>query len=552
MTVESPSIRRASRRVLVSYTIVRPSNCPAASNVPSGLNDTSVVSSDGRPSGLPIACSPLRSQTTAELRCELARVRPSGLNATPLTGLVSALSGEPYGKPVSTSQTKTDPSNEPAANNRPPGLRSSEATGSLPAESGGPSGRPVPMSTMYTDPESSLAINVRPPSAKITASTFSLPTSSAGTDSAPRGDLPDPDGSGSTRGGDPLRIRAERERLRATRPRWLRRDRPADHPATLSVPQRDVVRFLRARSDDLAVRAVADDRERRLIGCRRCRVLQLPKLVPPGRVPQLDAALCAGDRQRAPVGAEVDPLFETLRRLQRRADGLPGCRVPERGPLDRHRGQERPAGIERARDDGRVEPLKPRVNPRAVLERAQERASRVDRIVEAACLQGEKHRKVRMLCGHLPRLGGEASRLGDGRCAPRASALGQREASGNHRHHQRRCDDRKECAQAPGSPSSAAQLTVLCLPARLQELALDTGELPLLTRQLGRRGETRPAVQIGFMTSCVLPRARRSRQLPDGTERFPILRQPSAQTRPLTDEGLVGDLGRVVVHDQEP
>ena len=98
--------------------IVPPSNRPAASRLPSGLKATSVVKSVGPPSGFPIACSPFTFQTTAERRCELTRVRPSGLNVTSLTGLVPAVSGEPYGAPVFASHTNTGPverSTPPAA-----------------------------------------------------------------------------------------------------------------------------------------------------------------------------------------------------------------------------------------------------------------------------------------------------------------------------------------------------------------------------------------------------------------------------------------------------
>ena len=126
------------------------------------------------PIGSPITCSPLMFQTTAERRCELTRVRPSGLNATSLPGLVSTVSGEPYGVPVFVSQTKTGPSNEAAASSRPSGLRSSAPAGLLPTDSGGPTRRPVPTLTMDTEPESSLAISVRPRSAKIAASTAAL------------------------------------------------------------------------------------------------------------------------------------------------------------------------------------------------------------------------------------------------------------------------------------------------------------------------------------------------------------------------------------------
>lgn len=117
-------------------------------------------------------------QTTAERRCELTRLRPSGLNPTWLTGLVSAASGDPYGAPVFASHTKTDPLYEAAANSRPSGLRSSEAAMSSPTDSGARIGRPVPTSTMDTEPESSLAISALPSSAKIAASTSTFPIAS--------------------------------------------------------------------------------------------------------------------------------------------------------------------------------------------------------------------------------------------------------------------------------------------------------------------------------------------------------------------------------------
>src|ERR671930_318673 len=100
--------------------MVSPLSFPATSRLPSGLNDTSVVRSVGPPRGSPIACSPLMLQTTAERRCELTRVRPSGLKATSLPGLVSAVSAEPYGAPVFVVHTKTGPSYEAAATSRQP------------------------------------------------------------------------------------------------------------------------------------------------------------------------------------------------------------------------------------------------------------------------------------------------------------------------------------------------------------------------------------------------------------------------------------------------
>ena len=160
-------------------------------------------------------------QTTAERWCELTRVRPSGLNSTSLTGLVSAMSGEPYGVPVFTSHTKTGPSYEPAASSRPSGLRSSEPAGLLPTDRGGPSGRPV-RDVDHGYRAGVVARDQRPAAVGEDRRVHvGAPDREWLSDPAPRGDVPDPDGPGSARDGDPPRIRAEGDRLRAARPGGL-------------------------------------------------------------------------------------------------------------------------------------------------------------------------------------------------------------------------------------------------------------------------------------------------------------------------------------------
>ena len=77
-----------------------------------------------------------------------------------------------------------------------------------------------------------------------------------------RRDVPDPDCSVCTGHGDPLRVRAEGDRLRA-RARGMGDDRRADDTTTRDVPQRDVVRLPCARGHDVAVRAEANDGEHR-------------------------------------------------------------------------------------------------------------------------------------------------------------------------------------------------------------------------------------------------------------------------------------------------
>ena len=103
-----------------------------------------------------------------------------------------------------------------------------------------------------------------------------------------------------------------------------------------------------------------------------------------------------------------------------------------------------------------------------------------------------------MLRRHLPRLGCEPPGLGDGRRAPRAPALDQREGPGDHRRHQRGCDDRRAgLADAGLGAEHSLSSPVLGVPARLEELAFDTRELPRLAGLLRRRRQPRAAVEIG-------------------------------------------------------
>ena len=161
------------------------------------------------------------------------------------------------------------------------------------------------------------------------------------------------------------------------------------------------------------------------------------------------------------------------------------------------------------------------MDPRAVLECPQKRPAGVDRIVDAACLQGEEQPQVGVLRRDLPGLGGEASGLRHGRRAPGASALNEREGSCDHRHHERRRDDREQSPQATSPALGTRQLALLGVTARLHELALGRGELPLVGDALDRRREAGPPVEVGVVASVLLPRARRGRELPHGHEARP-------------------------------
>ena len=221
-------------------------------------------------------------------------------------------------------------------------------------------------------------------------------------------------------------------------------------------------------------------------------------------------------------------------------------------PLERHGGKELAVRAEVRPVDGRVEPSEPRTDPRTVLERAQERAACVDGVVEAPPLEREEQSQVRVLRCNFPRLGGELPGLCDDGRATRAATLHQGERSGDDGHDQRGRDGPEQDTQAPRPQPGALELAVLRLPTRLQELALDAGELSLLTLQLHCRRQPRPAIQIGLVSSRLVPGAGGDRQLTERQELFPILRQPSTKPRPLADQCLVRDLGRVVAHDQQP
>ena len=184
-----------------------------------------------------------------------------------------------------------------------------------------------------------------------------------------------------------------------------------------------MVRCLRARGDEATVRAVTNDGERGLIGARRGRVGQLAKHFPSRNIPQLDAALSACDRERPTVRAEVDSLPSALGRPEGRSDRAPCGRIPERRPTKGHGRQELAVRTERRGVDRSIEPLEPRPDPRTVLECAQERTARIARIVEAARLEREEERDVRMLPCRLPRQSSESPGLRDARFVLRIRAL---------------------------------------------------------------------------------------------------------------------------------
>ena len=183
-----------------------------------------------------------------------------------------------------------------------------------------------------------------------------------------------------------------------------------------------------------------------------------------------------------------------------------------------------------------------------MLERAQQRAARVDGVVEPAAFQREEEREIGMLRGDLAGLGGEAAGLRHRGRAPRAAALSEREGPRDRRRHERDHDRREQCAEAPRTAPCVGQLALLRVAARVEERLLAAREL---AREPGRRGEARPAEQVGIVSSGLVPGAGGRGQLSPRAQLVPVFRQPAAEARPLADERLVRDLDRAVVHDDE-
>ena len=164
---------------------------PSARVRPSGLNATALTALPlpvvkGWPSGRGCAGSATFHSRTVPSSLPLARVRPSGLNATARTGLLllatnrPLVRGWPSGRGCAGSATfhsRTVPSTLPLARVRPSGLNATAKTGaSLPLVRGWPSGRGCAGSVTFhsrTVPSSLPLARVRPSGLNATALTAS-------------------------------------------------------------------------------------------------------------------------------------------------------------------------------------------------------------------------------------------------------------------------------------------------------------------------------------------------------------------------------------------
>ena len=177
-----------------------------------------------------------------------------------------------------------------------------------------------------------------------------------------------------------------------------------------------------------------------------------------------------------------------------------------------------------------------------MLERPEERAARVHRVVEVARLEREQECQVRALRSNLPGLGGETSCLGDGRRVPGAPSLDQREHAGDDCRHEGRRHSGKQRSQAPGAPPCLPELAFLRSCARLGERSFTGGEVDAATGPVESRRQPRPSIQLSRVAADGLPRTCRFSEVAVDHESLAILVQPSTQPRPLPDQSLVSDL----------
>ena len=231
------------RAVAASYTISTV-EAPGGRR-PSGLKATPVVESPGPPSASPIAWPPSMLHATAERRCEVTSVRPSGLNATWLTAPVSAVNGAV--RPARLRVPDEDRSPERARGQQSALRAEGERRHGLVALPTAARRAAVPS---LRRPGHGARVVARDQSPAAVGEDRRLrlvaPDRERRADATARGHLPDADGAGRARRRS-ASVRAERDRLRA-RPRRVRGDRPADHPAGLRRPERDVVLLLRTGS----------------------------------------------------------------------------------------------------------------------------------------------------------------------------------------------------------------------------------------------------------------------------------------------------------------
>jgi hypothetical protein len=95
------------------------------------------------------------------------------------------------------------------------------------------------------------------------------------------------------------------------------------------------------------------------------------------------------------------------------------------------------------------------------------------------------------------------------------------------------------------------ELGLLCVAARVQELALDRDQLRAVATPVECGGQSRSPVQLAGIAGRSLPRLSRLREVPVEPEALSIFAQPRSEPRPLADQRLVRDLDALIVDRQK-
>ncbi len=130
--------------------------------------------------------------------------------------------------------------------------------------------------------------------------------------------------------------------------------------------------------------------------------------------------------------------------------------------------------------------------------------------------------------------------------------LAERHDAGDHRQHEEHPGRRKERSQTTVTALDLAAFTIRVVSALIEELALAGAQRRRRApRPVERRDQPRPAVELRGVAAQLVPRSGGVGDVPERPDPLAVLVEPRPQPGPLPDEGLVGDLDRVLARRQE-